>query len=323
MSYMKKIISIIIFALFIADLSLFANPNIRVKYNFEQDLKEIMSDDMHRRGLNLESCSTMHQLVLKYFNTLRRIIPKQRYEIEISPNLKVKIQSLPKNLQDGIRSVISEASSGVDLLPRHSRRIKNNDYSDPLLNDWGIFHLHLGASIESDGFINRTGELLYVYRHEEKLYLLDVLKHKWADRNLVEVIHNNWPTAISKNRVADFNSVENVATTDDIVSSLRNFGLTYIYKTKDGTAYTPLGGGYVTSGGSIESVIGSNTTIHWLKHMETSVDRDKEIFTDKIYKVTGKKLDSLNLKLIRHDGEFYILETQVGVMYRVKFGYGN
>jgi len=315
--YMKNFILIIFFGLCSLEPSLSADPEIRVKYNFEKDLQHIMSSDMSSRGLNLASCDNLRQSIFNYLNTVRRIIPKQQYSIEISPRLKAKIKSLPQNLQVGIKSVISEASSGADLLPRHSRRIKNNDYSDPLLNDWGIFHLHLGDTIESDGFIKRSGELLYVFIHKDHLYFLDVLKHEWADRSLVEVIHKNWPNAISRHRLIGIDLVEDVAPTDANVSLFRKAGLSYLYKTADGTVYGPLGGGYAASGDSIDAVRRSHMTLGWLNWVEESVNKNKNNLANIIYEATGKKLDSLNLKLVNKNGKFYVLETQSGAMYLV------
>ena len=58
--------------------------------------------------------------------------------------LKTHSFSCPPDLAAGLTEVERKISSGEDLSPHLSRLLRNPSFNDPLLNDWGIHHVHLG-----------------------------------------------------------------------------------------------------------------------------------------------------------------------------------
>lgn len=68
-----------------------------------------------------------------------------------------------------------------------------------MLNDWGIYHLHLGTTIQSDGFVEQDNdELLFARITPTKFYLINVMKHgDWERKLIVEILHSNWPETIN------------------------------------------------------------------------------------------------------------------------------
>jgi hypothetical protein len=63
-----------------------------------------------------------------------------------------------------------------------------------LLNDWGIHHLHLSNVIRPDGFVERTGPLLFVIFTDKVAHIIDIAPHKvWTSQHFVEIAVRNWP----------------------------------------------------------------------------------------------------------------------------------
>ena len=66
-----------------------------------------------------------------------------------------------------INQIIEKAKTGNNLNMYLSKSIKDNIIKpDKMLNDWGVVHLHLGDK-EKNGYINRTKELLFIYRDNQ------------------------------------------------------------------------------------------------------------------------------------------------------------
>ena len=75
-----------------------------------------------------------------------------------------------------------------------------------MLNDWGVMHLHLGDT-QKNGYVNRTKELLFIYRDNQdktKLYILDIFCHgDWSMKKTIEILRNNWKDVIEKYRIKE------------------------------------------------------------------------------------------------------------------------
>jgi hypothetical protein len=107
-----------------------------------------------------------------------------------------------------LETLIGRIQTGGDLKPHLSRNVlvgiepegktphhRRRDL-DLLLAEWGVHHLHMSDREESDGFVERTSDLLFAVVNREDAYLVDVYPHgSWADRSVVETIVRNWPQA--------------------------------------------------------------------------------------------------------------------------------
>jgi hypothetical protein len=62
------------------------------------------------------------------------------------------------------------------------------------MSDWGLHRVHLTTNVEKDGFVERTGDLLFCAFTEEDAYLIGIYPHgSWALRELVEILVREWP----------------------------------------------------------------------------------------------------------------------------------
>ena len=88
--------------------------------------------------------------------------------------------------------------NGNSLKKYQSRMLKKLDYDDDMLSHWGIQHLHLGLQVQADGYVERTGELLFVFFKGANAYVIGIYNHtSWCDIDIIESIHKNWPSELA------------------------------------------------------------------------------------------------------------------------------
>jgi hypothetical protein len=127
----------------------------------------------------------------------------QRYKCRIIDERQRKVNTpsnivIPDENKRAYDNIVSDIENGNPLRKYQSRNLKNLNYDDDMLSHWGIQHLHLGEVIESDGFINRTGKLLFVYFTNESANIIGFFGHgAWCDLDLIEIMHANWPQELS------------------------------------------------------------------------------------------------------------------------------
>jgi hypothetical protein len=119
-----------------------------------------------------------------------------------------------------------------------------------VLIDFGIQHLHLGTTRDADGFYAQGAALLYVRFDDANAYFLVVSGHgEWANVDLIEIIHANWPASIERYRSKGAIAAGiNISAADR--TQARNVGIDVPIKMKDGAIYMSPGGGFSTSGDS-------------------------------------------------------------------------
>src|SRR5690606_32751061 len=110
---------------------------------------------------------------IAHFNWLhRRITPKPR-TVHVPTGFYV-----PAQFTREVDAISKDIKAGTDITPRLSRLITEWAYTDSMLSDWGVYHLHLGNSLYPDGFMARTGPLLFARFDDTDAYLLGVFDHR-------------------------------------------------------------------------------------------------------------------------------------------------
>ncbi len=154
-----------------------------------------------------------------------------------------------------LAAIIASIQSGADLKPHLSRGIKiahdpaadatgklgRRMDRDLLIADWGVHHLHLSTTIESDGFVSRTGDLLFAAFTPDDAYLINIYPHgSWALKEVLETTVRNWPEAGLLSRVHYVVGLLTQEYTDEERWALRNAGTTGPLEI-DGKVYMPPG----------------------------------------------------------------------------------
>lgn len=153
------------------------------------DWIEILRNDLSAAGYSVPASDDALAVAVKYFNVHLGDI-----ELKHRPVFRASGLSYDSSLGPAIDEIERKAIAGEDLTPHLSTRFLDINYHDPLMNDRGLHHLHLGSKLRGDGFIERTGALLFAKVTEESLYVVAVLDHDdWANERLLEEIVASWP----------------------------------------------------------------------------------------------------------------------------------
>jgi len=155
---------------------------------------------------------------IAYFNLQKRYIRQKARQVLRSP--KILSAEHPGWVSSALDRIAATSASGGDLNPYQSDTLRRPAFPDRLLNDWGIHHLHLGEPNGSGYFVTRRPELLYVLVGSDHLHFIDVQDHgaSFADKELLEIVHQNWPEAIASYRA---HGATRVSLTDDQRRRLR------------------------------------------------------------------------------------------------------
>lgn len=215
-----------------------------IRCDLKGDLNAFAEKQMLIKGCKWkrsDNVSPFHQ----YMNLLNREVTPLPREVHFSRKLEC-----PDDLRVGFNSLVRALIFGHNVNAYLSSNLKRAGYNDGFLNDFGLHHFHLGTGIcsegKSKGFINRTGPILIAYVTESSAYLIGIYEHSspylWTDQAVIEVIHNEWPYALSNFKINGIpTSQEPITPVDRKV--LRSKSCNSFIEMSDGTIYAPIGGG--------------------------------------------------------------------------------
>ncbi|MBE9061625.1 hypothetical protein [cf. Phormidesmis sp. LEGE 11477] len=278
--------------------------------DFRKDWAEILCEQLKRKGhfINPE-IEDLDKLCLKYFNLLKRSIVSKPRVLVTSKEFRFSKHS------SGTKNIFKKAKSGGDLNPYLSKQIKNLDYNDSLLNDWGIHHFHLGKLKRGFGFADRTGSLLFARVTQDYFYVLNVFDHgSWTKIKLIEIIHKNWPESIDDFKLQGLRATQ-LSSSEEQISSFRKNGIGYFTQLSDGTIYAPIGGGYSLPPATISSDVRVTCNVYEqsVRDLERYVQDNIKIFKDYTLqrKVEFPPQPHFQLKLM--EGKAYAFEVNTKI----------
>lgn len=220
----------------------------KLKIDLYSDWIEYLKRELIRLGYKNCQVKTEEDYCFYFFNVLLRRVNSAPRKVLFSKEF-----SCPQEHIQTIETIKNKIEQGSDITPYLSKSIRKPGDYDELLNDWGIHHLHLGQKKGNSGFTERTKDLLFVWFDERHAYFLKVMSHgDWAKKELVEIIHKNWPDLIKQFKLTGVHVEENMSEED--IKKLREAGANTLFKSEDGAVYSPIGGGYATSGVNINVV---------------------------------------------------------------------
>jgi hypothetical protein len=227
-------------------------------------------------GLIFDDSLKLDENTMRYLNAHNRRLPVPTPRtVHESREL-----SIPQEYEQDYLVLKEAIRSGADLRPYMSRVIAKKgrpDKNDPLLNSWGIQHLHF----RTEG----TGHLLFCKITASNVFAIQVLPHDedglWVNEQLMEILHENWPEEIASGRVHGI--PPEVHTTNKRVE-LRGYNANFIITTKDGTQYLAPGGGLLASGDCAEDRLNCRKIFDELNYwQDVTMKSEAEIRTALIF----------------------------------------
>lgn len=237
-----------------------------ISIDFKRDWALILCRRLNLAGYSIDHNDSSDQVCIKYLNVLKRQINQCPRNVVASTEF-----TCSPAYAAGVALIRQKAENGEDLIPHQSRFLLDPDYNDALLNHWGIHHFHLGVLLEADGFIERTGPLLFARVTDTHFYMINICNHgHWTSQGLVEILHNNWPDEFGKHKCPGAVGLE-LKVSDNDIRQLRNAGVNTFIQVSDGSVYGSVGGGYSKSGLSIDVIRKYNSYMYFLKECEAYV----------------------------------------------------
>lgn len=220
----------------------------KVNIDIIKGLADIFRVELAEIGYNTDGIIDNMQLIKTYFTVRKRLIPMRPREVKIAQGLQC-----PQNLEVGYNNFINKVISGSDLNPNLSRINKKLDKNDMLFYDWDIYHFHLGQNIEDDGYVERTGDVLFAIVENDKFYAIAIMPHdNWANKDLLEIILANWPNLLNTYRI-EAKMASNPTSVD--IAALRKANVVTAVELSDGNSYFGRGMGYMSDGSSARAVL--------------------------------------------------------------------
>lgn len=235
----------------------------------------------------------------------------QRYKcriIERRPRTVLESEGLmvPESYQSAYQNIISDIEDGNDLKKYQSRKLKRIDYDDDMLSHWGIQHFHLGQTLESDGYVKRTGDLLFIHFSGNNAHIVGFFNHSaWTDLDIIEILHENWPQELTP-----FKSGRNaVPLTELEYKTLRKKHANANVTVRDGTEYLCPGMGVTANGAPIFAVLNSDKVIFMF-------NREFELIRDNIELILEKDPEKRTSETITIGME--VTESTNSFVYHIK-----
>lgn len=205
-------------------------------------------------------------LPLLYFNAEKRRPDARPRSVKESDAFRC-----PPDLHQGWENLRHLVVSGADLTAHLSKLVGKLNNKDSMLNDWGVHHFHLGATMEGD-YIKRTGPLLFAMITEKYFYAIGVYQHgSWADADIVETLHRNWPEVIQKYEIENTLSIDRDRSQSERMA-LRKKNINSFVTVADGTVYGPLGGGMLSNGYNLQARTQTDRQIAYLQELEKALE---------------------------------------------------
>lgn len=224
--------------------------------------------------LNQQEADT---LLMIYHNWMvRRLQPRPRRVIEssafrsnaLTARRAADFHQIKDDIEHGrdLRKYLSrDVERAVVLVPGGRRR----QDLDLMLNDWGVHHLHISSEVEADGFVKRSGPLLFVAFRPDRAYFIDVFDHKsFHKERVLEILVQEWPNDGLIHEIKGVVGVSPQLTEDERRSLRKNHaGVAFEHA---GKVYWP-NGGLSAAGYSVDAVTAADRLLDKIEVFEKTI----------------------------------------------------
>ena len=241
------------------------------------------------RTTGLPACSLKYKDIrspeentMRFLNAYNRRIPAAKPRtVHESREL-----SIPSEYRQDYEALVALIRVGGDLKAFLSREIlkkKRPDKNDPLLNSWGIQHLHFR--------IGWDDQLLFCVITESDVFVIQTLPHTaeflWVNTQLIQILHDNWPDLIAR---AKHSGLRPEVFPASKRQSLRSFNANFLVTVADGTVYLPPAGGIMASGDSQEDRTNCDKIFHELRYWQNAIAQNALAIRTALNMPASKKL---------------------------------
>jgi hypothetical protein len=292
--------------------------------DFLSDLEKIILEKINKMGIKI-NYNDIHELVMKYLNIKIKTIDKIPRQVFYSNELNSSI--LGKSYYNSIKCIEKKFENGDNINPYLSKFSIKPNSQDGLLNDWGIYHLHLSDSKDdpTDYFYSRSDFLLMLIVTPDSAYFIDVRPHSesndpndrnfslWVRHELLEIVQKNWEFLISPHEYRSVKSGKKLSKEDQL--EYRKGGI-IADVVIGGKVYAPMGGGVTTAGTGITQSLHTNRILNKICNCYREIRNNPDKIKKSMEKNGITPPDKLEFELIDDP-----IQGLVCVEKKVKWGY--
>ncbi|NFI03471.1 hypothetical protein FC959_03475 [Clostridium botulinum] len=304
--------------------------------NFEKDLREQISKLLNKDKITFNKEESTFELLISYLNIINRRISFIPRKVFISDNIQKIIENnkVDKKYIEILLKFKESFENGIDMNGHLSTAIYCSDMSikdkkasnyrnsrDYLLDDWGIYHIHLSekeAKNKKEMHCNRSEYLLFVKVINNEVYFIDILNHNeknlFAKQELLETMDRNWHFILDGYMLTEVESISKL--TDNEIDKTRRNGCLLAYKI-NGKVYTCIGGGLTSAGTNIMHTNYADKILDDMNFIE-------EYFRDNYMSIKNEVEDITKVKCLNNNLEFkFFLEARGYVVKEINTGYAS
>lgn len=253
---------------------------IKINTNFEEEWRKILNDRIEQCGIQNANHNNPGPDFYSW-HQFRRIptLPRTVHEI--------KDLTIPPDVYNGYQLLLGKLRNGEDVNSHLSKKALDARFTDLMLFDWGLHHLHLGTEIESDGYINRKGPMLAVKVIEDHVFIAGIVLHSngenpeesWIKKELLENLESNWPGILPT-----LNGISGTSLTTEEIRNLRKKNAGYAL---DINGISLIAGNRVASGLPIRAVMDNDMAQRALQQFSEMVKNHDhgDVETDVTYRL--------------------------------------
>jgi hypothetical protein len=281
-----------------------------IDIDFRKDYSLILKKELCSLGIEIDQTIPIEEIPYIYFNFEKRRIPQQTRRI-----MEANDFTCPLDLLPGLDNLERKIVTGDDLTPHLSKKVfRDYEGVDYLLNDWGIYHLHLGIEME-DKFVKRTKPVLFCMVAEEVIFFIAIKLHgEWTDQILLTTVYKNWLELIQPFIIPGVISLLNKPVNEDI-KKLRKGNIMYPIELEHGVIIYPPGGGYATDGTSRDVVTKGHEAMRLLTDFEEKIKTNESNIRKQIIDKNKTPVRTLKFKLINKEDNLFAYEIYSKMMF--------
>ena len=268
----------------------------------ENEVQRLIAD-----GFKFSSKEKDVSYIAEFYNLIERIpVPRPR------KILKEKTFSCPKELQKNLEVLENKIVKGESITNYLSKKIIDAHFSDSMLYDFGITHLHLGKEENSkdEAFVERTGKILYCVLKDDDAYFLTIDDHgKWSDIKLIEIIKDNFPELLEKYELKGVISLEHKITNEER-EKFHKYHITPLLQLGN-KVYGSLGGGVMTNGFSRRGMMNAINQLRFVDYLEKEALSIYEENKESIISETGN-IEDLEFHFSDFDNPLFLYDKNNG-----------
>ena len=267
----------------------------------EKEVQSLKAD-----GFKFSSKKNDVSYIAEFFNLIERIpVPRPR-KIH-----KSKTFFCPKELQNNLEVLENKILKGEAITNYLSKKIIDSHFSDSMLYDFGITHLHLGkeGNSKDEPFVERTGKILYCVLKDDDAYFLTIDDHKkWSDIRFIEIMKDNFPELLEKHKIEGLELGREI--TNEERENLHKHNIISVLQI-DKEMFTPIGGGVTMNGLSLRGMLNAINQLRFFDYLGKEAQAIYNDNKESIISETGN-IEDLEFHFSDFDNPLFLYDKNNG-----------